>query len=128
MARNRLETAWRWTPTKRTIRLDPSGKRQIGWRCADCAWGTMSLQVMHEQVNWREPNGAISLVCPQCGAEGHFVDGWFPRSRRGLTGPAPHPVFALLLMGVDTGVPTVPEDARLEAISASEQPTGPMAH
>jgi hypothetical protein len=101
LAQNNLAKAWRWASQQRTIRLDPSAKRT--WRIPD-------LQGLGDlEGDLRE------------------LAGWFPREAHELTGPAPHPIFSLLLNGVDTGVPTVPPDAQLEAISADEQPSGPAA-
>lgn len=48
--------------------------RIVGWQCGPCGWQTFSVKDMHRFVNWREPDGSISLVCPQCGAEGQFID------------------------------------------------------
>lgn len=48
--------------------------REIGWRCRPCGWETYDLADMHNLVNWPEPNGAITLVCPRCGTEGDFID------------------------------------------------------
>lgn len=100
LARGKLETAWRWSETKRTLRLDPSAKRE----------------------RRTEKFGAINMALKDLGVPEH----WYPRSADGLTGPAPHPIFALLLLAVQVGIPTVPEDQRLESISAAEQPEGPM--
>lgn len=102
LARNHLEQAWRWTANERTIRMDPSAKRQ--WRVTD-------IQGLGDF------NGELADLA-----------GWFPREAHELTGPAPHPIFAALMLGIDTGIPSVPPEQALEAISASEQPTGPMAH
>lgn len=47
---------------------------EYGWRCRPCGWQTFDLKVMHDEVNWANPDGSVSLVCPQCGAEGDFID------------------------------------------------------
>jgi rubredoxin len=55
--------------------FEPSTEdRDIGWRCRPCGWETYDLADMHTLVNWPNPDGSISLVCPSCGAEGDFVD------------------------------------------------------
>lgn len=48
----------------------------VGWQCEPCGWFTFELAVMHAEVNWREPNGVICLVCPNCGTEGQFIDAY----------------------------------------------------
>lgn len=55
--------------------LEPLIRAQAnGWRCGACGWETFDIKVMHEQVNWPEADGVITLVCPECGTEGNFVD------------------------------------------------------
>lgn len=49
-------------------------REEIGWRCGACGWETFDLADMRSKVNWPNPDGSISLVCPACGAEGQFVD------------------------------------------------------
>lgn len=100
LAQNHLERAWRWSAQNRTLRFDPSAKRE-------------------QRTLWKGDGASHDLIRDPAP--------WFPRDQHELTGPAPHPIFSLLLMGVDTGIPSVPMEAQLEAISASEQPTGPAA-
>jgi hypothetical protein len=57
-----------------TLIVEQTDARDVGWRCAPCGWETFDLADMHNLVNWPEPNGVTSLVCPRCGAEGQFED------------------------------------------------------
>jgi protein gp37 len=55
--------------------------QEVGWKCSRCGWRTADLDTMHREVNWREPDDSIAMVCPDCGAEGQFED-W------NISGPA----------------------------------------
>jgi hypothetical protein len=47
---------------------------QYGWRCGGCGWQTFDVDVMRSEVNRLNGDGTITLVCPDCRAEGRFVD------------------------------------------------------
>jgi hypothetical protein len=48
----------------------------VGWKCAPCGWATTDFDVMQQAV-WRDGRD-VSLICPNCYADGKFVD-YYPK-------------------------------------------------
>jgi hypothetical protein len=46
--------------------------RQTGWKCSSCGW--LATEATIGQALWQDGPLEVSMQCPQCSAEGSFVD------------------------------------------------------
>jgi protein gp37 len=65
----------------RDLRDAANETQEIGWKCGECGWRTLDGETMRTHVLWPESDGAHSMVCPGCGAEGKFID-WIKSGTR----------------------------------------------